>query len=65
MCEVDLRQVFKLPKQLLELSYLVQMRLSGVILNKMEPSVRLANSFAKQLQDRLFKAKSGLPNFDF
>ena len=58
-------EVFKLPRQMLLQSYLVQMRLSAVILTKMEQSVRQSNSFAKQLQDRLWKAKPDLPDFSY
>ena len=46
-------------------SYLVQVRLSAVILTKMEQSIRNSNGFARQLQDRIIREKHELPEFNY
>ena len=59
--QLVIHEIFKLPRLVLQQSYLVQMRLSCVILTKMEKAIRPSNPFARQLEERIQRAKPSLP----
>ena len=55
---VVLNQTFRLPKLIIQDAYLIQMKLTCIILHKMDKQERLENEFAVTLQERVNRFKA-------
>ena len=55
---VVLNQTFRLPRLIIQDAYLIQMKLTCIILHKMDKQERLENEFAVTLQERVNRFKA-------
>lgn len=55
--QITISQTFLLPRLILQDAYLIQMKLTSIILNKMDSQERQTNEFAIRLQERITRFK--------